>query len=121
MEEAPGLSDQYRMSSPWPMFVALGIPLSELGILFDVFPLAVGGLLLFAGSIAGLVKEAGYAEKPWRPLGVLAVILFALGGLFVLTDVRLVTRGQAILVAAGLLLLGSLLGELLDFGQTSPV
>ena len=80
MDDQPGLSDQYRMASPWPIFVALGIPLAELGILFDVFVVAVGGLLLFCGSVTGLLREAGYAKTTWRPLAVFALLLFVVGG-----------------------------------------
>jgi hypothetical protein len=112
MDEQPGLSDQYRMASPWPLFVALGIPIAELGILFDLFPLAVGGLILFCGSVSGMLQEAGYAAAPWRPLGALAVVLVAIGVLFLFTDLSLVTRGYAIIVAGVLLLLGGVVGEL---------
>lgn len=112
MDETPGLSDQYRMASPWPLFVALGIPISEIGILFDLFPVAVGGLLLFSGSVAGMAYESGYAETPWRALAVLSVILSVFGGALVVADVDLVTRGYAILAAALILLVGGVVGEL---------
>jgi hypothetical protein len=110
MDDAPGLSEQYRTASPWPMFVALGLPIAELGILFDVFPVAVGGLLLFCGSIAGLVDESGYASTPWRALVVLAVLCLLAGSALAFTDVGLVTRGYAIIAAGVLLLVGSVLG-----------
>jgi hypothetical protein len=117
MDENPGLSDQYRMASPWPLFIALGIPIAELGILFDLAALSVGGLLLLSGSIAGMAKEAGYAKTPWRALAVCSVLLFALGGLLLYADtvitsegIRFVARGYAVIVAAGLLLLGSIVG-----------
>jgi hypothetical protein len=102
MDDQPGLSDQYRMASPWPIFVALGIPVAELGILFDVFVVAVGGLLLFCGSVTGLLREAGYAKTAWRPLAVFAVLLFVVGGVLAFTDVNLVTRGYAIITAGAL-------------------
>jgi len=41
MEETPGLSEQYRKASPWPLFIALGVPISEIGLVFDIFPVAV--------------------------------------------------------------------------------
>ncbi|MFB6196326.1 MAG: cox cluster protein [Haloplanus sp.] len=113
MDDQSGLSDQYRMASPWPPFVALGIPIAELGILFDVFAVAVAGLLLFCGSLTGMIREAGYVETVWRPLGVFAVLLFAIGGLLAFTDVNLVTRGYAIITAGGLLALAGIGGELL--------
>jgi hypothetical protein len=112
MDDTPGLSDQYRRASPWPVFVALGIPISEIGILFDLFPVAVGGLLLFSGSVAGMAQESGYAKTPWRALGVLAVVLFGLGGALIFTDVSLVNRGYAVVTAAALLLVGGVAGEL---------
>lgn len=103
MDAEPGLSEQYRMASPWPLFVALGIPIAELGILFGLFPLAVGGLLLFGGSAAGLATEAEYAKTPWRALFGAAVPFAALGVGFVYTSINLPDRGFAILAAAAIL------------------
>ncbi|MFB6179372.1 MAG: hypothetical protein ABEI77_06580 [Halorientalis sp.] len=68
MNEEPGLSDQYRMASPWPLFVALGLTLSEVGIFIGIFAIAVGGLLLLGGSVAGILKESGYAADIWGSL-----------------------------------------------------
>ena len=121
MDEAPGLSDQYRTASPWPVFVALGIPLSELGLLFDLFPLAVGGLLLFTGSIAGMLRESGYVESTIRSLVVMTVILFGFGGVLAFTDVNLVTRGYAVIVAGALLLVGGVVFELFVFEQRQSI
>lgn len=86
MDDQPGLSDQYRMSSPWPVFVALGLVLSELGVLLGIIPLSIGGLLLFTGSIAGIVTEAGYTEQWWGVLSGLGVVLVVLGGILVATQ-----------------------------------
>lgn len=106
------------LASPWPVFVALGLPVAELGILFDVFPVAVGGLLLFAGSVSGLLGESGYTTSPWRALTAFGLLFLVAGGLVVLgTD--FVARGEAILVAAGVLLAGGVAGEL--FGGDDPV
>jgi len=113
MDDQPGLSDQYRMASPWPIFVALGIPIAELGILFDVFVVAVGGLLLFCGSVTGLLREAGYAKTAWRPLALFAVLLVAVGSVLAFTDVNLVTRGYAIITAGALLAAAGIGVELL--------
>jgi hypothetical protein len=112
MDEQPGLSEQYRMASPWPIFIALGIPIAELGIIFDLFPLSVGGLILFCGSVSGILQEAGYVESAWRTLGTLAVVLLAIGAAFAFTDLNLVTRGYAIIVAGVLLVVGAVAGEL---------
>jgi hypothetical protein len=80
MEDEAGLSDQYRMASPWPVFVALGLTLSEVGIVIGLFSVAVGGLLLFAGSVAGILKEAGYVAGIWGTLLGFGVALAAIGG-----------------------------------------
>ena len=80
MDENPGLSEEYRMASPWPVFVAVGLPIAEVGILFGLVPLAVGGLLLFCGSIAGILRENGYVSSTWRGLAWLSVLVVA-GGL----------------------------------------
>ncbi|MFC7155227.1 cox cluster protein [Halomarina halobia] len=79
MDDQPGLSDQYRMSSPWPLFVALGFVISEVGVFLNIIPLSVGGLLLFAGSVAGIIQESGYAERPWGTLSLVGGLLVALG------------------------------------------
>lgn len=87
MDDQPGLSDQYRMSSPWPLFVALGLAISEVGVFLAIVPVSIGGLLLFTGSIAGIVTEAGYTEQLWGVLGGLGVVLVVLGGVLVATQV----------------------------------
>lgn len=89
MDEEPGLSDQYRMASPWPLFVALGITLSEVGIIMGVFAIAVGGLLLLAGSVAGILKESGYVQQLWGSLLGFGVFLVAAGGVLVASQVGL--------------------------------
>ncbi|EMA49301.1 MULTISPECIES: DUF7541 family protein [Halococcus] len=86
MDEQPGISDQYRMSSPWPLIVVLGFVCSELGLLFNVFPVAVGGLLLLVASVAGIVQESGYAERPWNLLVGLGLALVALGAILAFTQ-----------------------------------
>jgi len=90
MEEQPGLSDQYRTASPWPVFVALGLALSEIGVFIGLFPVAVFGLILFGGSIAGILTESGYADRPWATLlgigGVLAALAAALAVAYLPAD-----------------------------------
>jgi len=116
MEETPGLSDQYRKASPWPLFIALGVPISELGLVFNIFPLAVGGLLLFCGCIAGILQEAGYIAKPWGALAVMAGLLFAAGAGVLygdtLVDVDLVLRAYALITSGGVLAAGIVAGKL---------
>lgn len=118
-EVSPGLSDQYRKASPWPMLVALGFVISEVGVVLGFFPVTVGGLLLFGGTVAGILSESGYVERPWRSLVGIGTILLVLGVLAVglnlgsrslSADVLLNTanpviyRGTAILVSALILL-----------------
>jgi len=86
MEEQPGLSDQYRTASPWPLLVAMGFALAEVGVFLGIFPIAVGGVLLLGGSVAGILGESGYARRPWRTLSLLGVGFVALGGVLVATQ-----------------------------------
>ena len=76
-------SERYDKTSPWPIVVVLGLVLSELGILFNVYPVAVAGLVVFVGSVSGIVHEAGYVVSPWRLLVGLGAVLAVLGGIIV--------------------------------------
>lgn len=127
MSEKPGVSDRYRMSSPWPMFVALGFVLSEVGLVLGVFPIAVGGVLLFGGSVAGILTEAEYVKNLWNTtikvgaglLGI-ALVLVVLQGQFELSAAltamdtpnepgsRLLSRGVSIGLAGVFLVLTGL-------------
>ncbi|MFC6724549.1 cox cluster protein [Halobium palmae] len=120
MDENPGLSDQYRTASPWPIFVAFGFVIAEVGVLFGFFSIAVGGILLFCGSLSGLVHEAGYASTPWRTLAALSVLFLVIGGALATTEVAAM-RGYAIVAAALILLVGSVVGELLVTDGPTPV
>ncbi|MHB9286668.1 hypothetical protein ACKVMT_06465 [Halobacteriales archaeon Cl-PHB] len=86
-EVEPGLSDQYRKASPWPMFVALGVVVSELGVVFGLFPVTVGGLVLFGGTVAGILTEAEYVSGPRSVLLGVGALLVALGGTVVMAGV----------------------------------
>lgn len=68
-----------RATSVWPPFVALGIASTEVGVLFGLVPVAVGGVLLFGGGCAGLAREAGYAETVWGPLRLVGVVIGTAG------------------------------------------
>lgn len=76
-------SERYDKTSPWPIVVVLGVVFSELGILFNVYPVAVAGLVVFVGSVSGIVHEAGYVVSPWRLLVGLGAALAVLGGVIV--------------------------------------
>lgn len=110
-------------ASPWPLFVALGLAVGEVGVFLGLYPVAVGGLLLFVGSVAGIVHEAGYVETPWRVLAGLGVLLVVVGVWVVSTqlpaqtldawlgslgtDDTVVLRGFSIVLAGLLALVGS--------------
>lgn len=86
-EPESALSERYAKSSPWPVVVALGLVVSEIGILFGLYPVAVAGLVMFVGSVSGIVYEAGYVASPWRLLSGLGVALVAVGLALVSTQV----------------------------------
>jgi len=116
MDENPGLSEEYRVVSPWPLFVALGLPIAEVGILFGLVPLAVGGLLLFCGSIAGILRENGYVSSTWRGLAGLSVLVVA-GGLALwyadmTTASDLLIRAYSMIGTGVLMLLAGVGGDL---------
>ncbi|MFT4884192.1 MAG: hypothetical protein ACI8U4_001705, partial [Natronomonas sp.] len=74
-------------TSAWPLVVVFGLVLSEIGILFNLYPVSVAGLIMFVGGVAGIVNEAGYVARPWRLLSGLGVTLVVLGMLVVSTQV----------------------------------
>ena len=136
MTEEPGLSDQYRMASPWPLFVALGVTLSEVGIIIGIFAIAVGGLLLLGGSVAGILKESGYADGVWGSMLAFGAVLLAAGGALFVSQVgvdvvtmldvvanpngfgQIVPRALAITVAGAILLAAGGAGQVLEANAT---
>lgn len=97
----PGLSEQYRKASPWPLFVALGLAVSEVGVVLGLAPVAVGGLLLFGGSVAGILQEAGYVERPWPLLAGIGALLAVAGGVVIATQVTPSTLVASVLSPNG--------------------
>jgi len=93
MDDQPGVGDRRRKASPWPLFVALGLAISEVGVVLNLLPLSVGGLLLLVGSVSGIVREAGYVERPWGLLGALGALLVVLGAILVGTQVTALDAG----------------------------
>lgn len=127
MAETPGLSDQYRTASPWPVFVALGFALSEIGVFLGLFSVAVAGLLLLGASVTGILRESGYVSQTWQVLAALGAAFALLGLGVVLTQVSpgavsvqsviadpngVVGRGLAIVVAGVVLVAAGATGEL---------
>lgn len=88
MADDPGLSDQYGSASPWPLFVAVGFALAEVGVFMGIFPIAVGGVLLFGASVAGILRESGYVTRPWRLLAAIGLAFAALGALIAGTQIE---------------------------------
>jgi len=66
-------------SGIWHAFVPLGLVTAEIGVLFDLTPIAVGGLVLFARSIAGVLVEMRFARGPVYLLTGIG-LLYALAG-----------------------------------------
>ena len=98
-----------QTDSPWPMVVALGLALSEVGVFIGFRSVAVAGLLMFVGAVAGILTESGYISRPGRAVTLMALALIIIG-------VALVTqhgtgtpvRGQSITIAGVLSLCGAL-------------
>jgi len=118
-----------RRASPWPLFVALGFALSELGVFIGLYPVAVGGILLLGASVAGILRESGYTADLWRPLAGLGVGFAVIGGAVLATQVGpagldvlaltedpngVVGRGLSIVGAGGILVAVGLTGALLE-------
>ena len=119
--------------SPWPVFVAVGLAVSEVGVfLGGLYPLAVAGLLLFVGSVAGIVSEAGYVDRPWGLLGGLGAALVVVGLLVVYSQVGVaflgafsttngvVFRGFAIAGAGLVAIVGGLAGVFVVDAGSEP-
>ncbi|GGL61429.1 DUF7541 family protein [Halocalculus aciditolerans] len=124
MTEQPGLSEGYRKSSPWPVFVALGLALTEFGVFFGgmFIPVGVGGILLLEGSVVGILRESGYASTLWKTaLGVGA--FFALFGGVLLAfsaqsaEFNLYTRGLALLLGGVVAVVGGFALNVWEFGN----
>jgi hypothetical protein len=127
------VSTPTRMS-PWPVFVALGLAVAEVGIVMEgLYPVAVAGLLLFVGSVAGIVDEANYVERPWKLLSGLGLLLVFAGTMVLYSQVGLdllaalasenvvVVRGYAILGAGVIAAFGGLAGIFVVDADRTPV
>lgn len=102
VDRLSGTVDGPRTTSPWPVLVALGIALSEVGVVMggSWLPVAIGGIVLLEGSVVGVLRESGYVESAWTPALVVGAGFSLVGGLMVwLTSVDV--RGTAIAAAGG--------------------
>lgn len=96
MSGGPTAGDGGRRTSPWPVFVALGFAVAELGVFFGVVPLAVGGIVVFGGSCSGLLTEVRSRSSPSRSL-------IPVGVLFVIIGIGLWSAGVSDFTASGVL------------------
>jgi membrane-bound ClpP family serine protease len=105
------------------MFIALGLALSEVGVLFALRPVSVSGLLLFVGSVAGILAESGYVTRSTRSIGAQGIALLVIGSVLILRNQTGMTiRGQSIVIAGVLcfvLLLLRIGYHRLRFGNTN--
>lgn len=129
MGDRPGRAGEYRTASPWPVFVALGFALSEVGVFLGVFAVAVAGLLLLGASVTGVLRESGYVSRTWRVLAALGAAFALLGVGVVATQVApgsaavmdavadpngVVGRGLAIVAAGVVLVAAGATGRVVD-------
>ena len=120
-------------ASPWPLFVAVGLVLSEVGVLFGTLALTVGGVLLLGGSCAGAIAESGYADSARGPLVAVGTVFVLLGLAAWLwgaapwetlaalwrapTTDGVAFRGASVLLAGGLLVAAGALHPLSPWGR----
>ena len=97
-------------TSPWPPFVAISFALSEVGVLLNLRPVSVGGLLLFVGSITGMVTESKYRSRSTLAAGLQGIALVGIGSVLIIQNQTGTTiRGQSIVIAGVLVLFSTLL------------
>lgn len=64
---------------PWPILVAVGLAGSEVGIVVGLVPIAVAGLVVFAASVAGILADADYVDRPLALTARFGVAFIAVG------------------------------------------
>jgi len=118
MSEQHAIASAKPRASPWPIPLVLGLVTAELGIVFGgaFLPVAVIGLLLFGGSVAGILRESAYVESIWASALGLAII-YGVGGGLVVTQTSALLRGQAMLGAALVAVIASLAAYLYETGR----
>jgi len=105
MAESHSVSSHTR-ASPWPVFVALGLVLSEMGVIFGSVAVSVAGILLFSGSVVGILRESEYADTLSVPTLSLGVI-FGSAGLAVYTLTAFTFRGTYLGATGALLVVAA--------------
>ncbi|MFW6003718.1 MAG: DUF7541 family protein [Halanaeroarchaeum sp.] len=134
-EGPSGIPGSRELMSAWPPFVALGLVVAEVGIVLNLVPLSIGGILLFGGSVAGILQDAETIETPWYALAVVGVLfsLFGAGVWWTQLDSLalahvlsvgatnpIAIRGEAILLAGVLLVVGAVAGTVYEPLRNSP-
>ena len=110
MSNSSDSDSTFTGASPWPLFVAIGFALSEVGIVLGLRPVSVAGLLLFVGSVAGILTEAGYIAGPGKAIAVQGFALVGFGILLIAGNQTGTTiRGQSIAIAGIICLASALL------------
>lgn len=89
-------------STPWPLALAFGLAVAELGIFLGFAVVAAPGVVFFGASLAGAISEAGYGRSRPYLLVVVAVVVAALGAVAVAAALPI--RGYSMLIGAVLLL-----------------
>jgi len=97
-------------TSPWPMLVAVGFALSEVGIFLGLRPVSVAGLLLFVGAVAGVLADSGYVTRTSVSVGIQGLVLIVLGAALIVEEQTGTTvRGESVVLAGALSLVGTFL------------
>ncbi|GAA0300141.1 DUF7541 family protein [Halarchaeum salinum] len=109
MEEQSGLSEQYRRASPWPVFVALGLVLTEFGVFLGKYllPVGIGGVLLLETSVVGILRESGYVDSLWPASLGMGALVSGVGVALLVFTTRL-NRGIALAGAGGIAILAAI-------------
>lgn len=89
-------------STPWPLALAFGLAVAELGIFLGFAAVAAPGVVCFGVSLAGAVDEAGYGRSRPFLLVVVSAAVAVLG--VVAVAAALPIRGYSMLIGAVLLL-----------------
>lgn len=119
MSEEHAAQSAKPRASPWPIPLVLGLVTAELGIVFGGtwLPVAVFGLLLFGVSVAGILRESAYVDAIWKS-GFILTAIYATGGGLIVTLTDALLRGQALLGAALVGALASLVVYLHEFRRS---
>lgn len=129
-----GREHERRHSSAWPLVAAVGIVATEVGVVFGLVAIAVGGVVAVGASCAGMIHEAGYATDPWWPLRLIGAIVAVVSAAVwvavapAITPTALVdaavtdgiaVRAAVVLGAAALLILAGAAGPLVTSRETT--